>query len=105
MIDTKKRTRRVLFLLLDNHCVYPISDNSYQRDDCCFGNDVQNVFHDDMGKLKKTGSNLAQSFWFCFKNFDYPSWIASEGQTLAQLPQSMHNSGSIEYFSPSEIAP
>lgn len=35
----------------------------------------------------------------------YPSIIASEGQTAAHEPQSMHNSGLIEYFSPSEIAP
>jgi hypothetical protein len=33
-----------------------------------------------------------------------PGWIASEGQTLAQVPQSTHKSASIEYFSPSLIA-
>ena len=48
---------------------------------------------------------MAQSLWFLLLTSDYPSWIASEGQTLAQLPQSMHKSGLIEYFSPSEIAP
>ena len=33
-----------------------------------------------------------------------PGWIASEGQTPAQVPQSTHRSGLIEYLSPSEIA-
>lgn len=31
--------------------------------------------------------------------------IASLGQTSAHVPHSVHKSGSIEYFSPSEIAP
>jgi hypothetical protein len=31
--------------------------------------------------------------------------IASLGQTSAHVPHSVHISGSIEYFSPSEIAP
>ncbi len=35
----------------------------------------------------------------------YGRLIASEGQTSAQVPHSVHVSGSIEYFSPSEIAP
>ena len=64
-----------------------------------------NIFFMAGGKLKETGSIMAQSLWFLFLTSDYPSWIASEGQTLAQLPQSMHKSGLIEYFSPSEIAP
>ena len=33
-----------------------------------------------------------------------PGWIASDGQTLAHVPQSTHKSASIEYFSPSLIA-
>lgn len=36
---------------------------------------------------------------------DYPRWIASEGQTSAHVPHSVHASGLIEYLSPSEIAP
>ena len=36
---------------------------------------------------------------------NYPNLIASEGQTSAQVPHSVHISGLIEYLSPSEIAP
>ena len=35
----------------------------------------------------------------------YPKLIASDGHTSAQVPHSVHMSGLIEYFSPSEIAP
>jgi hypothetical protein len=56
------------------------------------------------GKRNDKRAFLVSFFVLC-EFCDYPSWIASEGQTLAQLPQSMHISGLIEYFSPSEIAP
>ena len=58
-----------------------------------------------MRKLKETVPNLDSVSLVLLLTFGYPSWIASEGHTLAQLPQSMHNSGSIEYCAPSEIAP
>ena len=40
-----------------------------------------------------------------WKASDQPSWIASLGQASAQEPQLMQVSGSIEYLSPSLIAP
>ena len=53
---------------------------------------------------KKRGSFLGPSLYcFCRRNYS-PGWIASEGQTPAQVPQSTHRSGLIEYLSPSEIA-
>lgn len=43
-------------------------------------------------------------FAIALRDCHSPGWIASDGQTLAHVPQSTQRSGLIEYFSPSEIA-
>ena len=50
-----------------------------------------------------SAAKLAETFSVIIGN--YSALGASTGQTLAQVPQSMQSSGSIEYFSPSDIAP
>ena len=49
---------------------------------------------------------LCRSLFVVYENCAeyYPRLIASEGQTLAHVPHSVHRSASITYFSPSEIA-
>ena len=56
---------------------------------------------------KRTQPKAVASIIFCsiFSEDYSPRWIASEGQTSAQVPHSVQTSGLIEYFSPSEIAP
>ena len=58
---------------------------------------------------KKAASPLGESSSALVCHTDdcsgYPKWIASEGQTSAQVPHSVQASGLIEYLSPSEIAP
>ena len=59
------------------------------------------------GESQKNRPPKEVTYISCHKNdFEYyPKWIASDGQTSAQVPHSVHMSGLIEYLSPSEIAP
>lgn len=54
-------------------------------------------------KIIKAGGNLRLLLFLSERNYS-PGAIASDGQTLAHVPQSTQRSGLIEYFSPSEIA-
>ena len=62
-----------------------------------------------MGKVTgkyKGKAKFSLPFIFSSKSDFYsPGCIASEGQTSAHVPHSVHASGLIEYLSPSEIAP
>ena len=53
---------------------------------------------------KREGSCSGPSLYCLYQRNYSPGWIASDGQTPAQVPQSTHRSGLIEYLSPSEIA-
>ena len=56
--------------------------------------------------LSAQKKRLCRSLFVVYENSAeyYPRLIASEGQTLAHVPHSVHRSASITYFSPSEIA-
>jgi len=59
-------------------------------------------------KTKKTGNPVGSPLNLLKTKVNRENdylWIASEGQTSAQVAHSVQRSGSITYFSPSEIAP
>ena len=68
-----------------------------------------------LGQKKKASPEIGNAFYFLIMSIEFSIFnsqfsilyreIAPLGQASAQVPHSVHCSGSIEYFSPSEIAP